>query len=167
MREFAEPGVYIFDLLTPRACAALLWAFERLPNDAPNTMNKYGKRVTGAAMRTTMAKLMEEVEDIRRSAFPDIAPLKKNPYAFVVDYTPDTQKGLAKHYDSSDVTLNVCLGHEFKGGDLMFYQGHKSYIIPHRIGQAIVHRGSQGHRAMPLKSGRRTNLILWCSARAS
>ena len=40
--------------------------------------------------------------------------------AFIVKYTIEEDVGLSYHYDNAEVTLNVCLGKEFKGGDLYF-----------------------------------------------
>lgn len=40
--------------------------------------------------------------------------------AFVVKYSIEDDVELSYHYDNAEVTLNVCLGAEFKGGDLYF-----------------------------------------------
>ena len=42
------------------------------------------------------------------------------PPRFVVEYGADKDKKLDWHVDDSDVTLNVCLGKQFEGGDLVF-----------------------------------------------
>lgn len=39
---------------------------------------------------------------------------------FVVEYGTDKDKKLDWHVDESEVTLNVCLGKRFTGGDLVF-----------------------------------------------
>ena len=41
-------------------------------------------------------------------------------YGFVVRYATDEDRELAEHSDTSNVTLNVCLGREFIGGSLYF-----------------------------------------------
>lgn len=40
--------------------------------------------------------------------------------AFIVKYTMEEDVELSYHYDNAEVTLNVCLGKQFKGGDLFF-----------------------------------------------
>ena len=40
--------------------------------------------------------------------------------AFIVKYTIGEDVELSYHYDNAEVTLNVCLGKKFKGGDLYF-----------------------------------------------
>ena len=40
--------------------------------------------------------------------------------AFVVKYSMREDVELSYHFDNAEVTLNVCLGSEFKGGDLYF-----------------------------------------------
>ena len=40
--------------------------------------------------------------------------------AFIVKYTMEDDVELSYHYDNAEVTLNVCLGRSFKGGDLYF-----------------------------------------------
>ena len=39
---------------------------------------------------------------------------------FVVKYTMKEDLDLSYHFDNAEVTLNVCLGRVFKGGDLYF-----------------------------------------------
>ncbi|KAK7390903.1 hypothetical protein VNO78_19093 [Psophocarpus tetragonolobus] len=57
------------------------------------------------------------------------------------------------HVDDAEVTLNICLGKEFSGGEL-FFRGH-----------AILHPGHNRHGAKPTTSGNRMNLVLWCRRR--
>jgi len=164
--------VFIFDLWSPAYCRKLLARFEKLPREAPNTMNKYGRRVVGDELRRLLARVVEREVVPRLDDFTTkIGPLKKNPYGFVVDYSPRTQGSLAKHVDvGSAVTLNVCLGHEWSGGDLIFYDAaarKREVTVAHSVGQAILHRGDHVHRATAVTTGRRTNLILWCGARAA
>ena len=81
---------------------------------------------------------------------------------------------LSFHVDSSDVTLNVCLGRAFEGGGLFFRgvrcRAHQQtgaapaeqVSFAHRTGVALLHRGHHRHGAHPITSGARHNLILWC-----
>lgn len=40
--------------------------------------------------------------------------------SFVVKYTMDEDVELSYHFDNAEVTLNVCLGRSFTGGELYF-----------------------------------------------
>ncbi|CAN6908468.1 unnamed protein product, partial [Brassica oleracea] len=80
------------------------------------------------------------------------------------------------HVDDSEVTLNVCLGKQFSGGELYFRgvrcANHmkspeknlplEHYDYPHVPGQAVLHRGSHRHGAKAITNGIRANLIMWC-----
>jgi hypothetical protein len=68
---------------------------------------------------------------------------------------PPGDKGLDMHHDSSEVTVNVCLGKEgFQGGGLRFcglagtstYRSLQ-YTLQHVIGRAVVHLGRHRHGA--------------------
>lgn len=162
-------GVYTFDLLTPAGCSMLLdetAAFEKWKGKrvAPNSMNKYGMTLDEIGLDAWLDRLMSKwVATLTRTWFPEIGPLKEH-YGFIVDYAADKQRSLAEHFDSSDVTLNVCLGRKWTGGKLVFRGPRGGKIeIAHRPGRAIIHRGKHLHKALPVTSGSRSNLILWCS----
>jgi hypothetical protein len=53
--------------------------------------------------------------------------------AFVVQYGPD-DKGHPAHADASDITLNVCLGEKFKGGELCIA---RDTAFVHRVLRAL------------------------------
>ena len=84
--------------------------------------------------------------------------------------------GGAIDVDDSDVTLNLCLGTLFEGGDLLFSgrrcERHRQGPSPdserrrvaHVPGAAILHAGADRHEALPLEGGRRLNLIVWCKS---
>lgn len=71
--------------------------------------------------------------------------------------------------DNAEVTLNVCLGAEFTGGNLYFggmrNAGADSSTdmteFEHSPGCGILHRGQHKHGAQPIRSGERYNLIIW------
>ena len=78
------------------------------------------------------------------------------------------------HIDDADVTLNVCLGKQFEGGNLYFggvrcayHQSsaprkEEEFIFEHKRGQGIFHLSKHLHLAQHIKSGTRHNLIMWC-----
>jgi len=164
------PGVFAFDLFTRETCSRLLKKIEAQRSDkyeAPNSMNKYGV-VLGGELKPGIASIVVGwVAPISKENYPEINALKKHPYAFSVDYDVGKQRSLSSHVDTSDVTLNVCIGGEFEGGEVVFYEGRKpAFEYKNVVGRAIVHRGSLMHRAKPVTRGWRTNLILWCDAKA-
>ena len=164
-----HPSIFVVALCSPAQCAALLRRVDRQRDgEAPNSMNKYGV-VLGGELKPLLARLVaHHIAPIAADEYPELQPLKKHPYAFVVDYDVKKQRSLAAHFDSSDVTLNLCLGGEFRGGAVVFYKGNKpEFEYQHDVGYAVVHRGSHIHRAKPITRGTRSNLILWCSARAA
>ncbi|KAL6007375.1 hypothetical protein ACLOJK_032872 [Asimina triloba] len=78
------------------------------------------------------------------------------------------------HVDDAEVTLNVCLGKQFTGGELFFRgvrcdrhvnspnQPEEILDYTHVPGQAVLHRGRHRHGARATTSGHRINLLLWC-----
>ncbi|KAG7032533.1 putative PKHD-type hydroxylase, partial [Cucurbita argyrosperma subsp. argyrosperma] len=95
-------------------------------------------------------------------------------HGFVVEYGIDRDVELGFHVDDSEVTLNVCLGKQFSGGELFFRgircdkhvntetQSEEIFDYFHVPGHAVLHRGRHRHGARATTSGRRVNLLLWC-----
>lgn len=164
VEEVAE-GVFTFDLLHPVERNAIIEAVKLLPNDgAPNSMNKYGKVLSGRDLNGVVSSIVKNrVQPLVSHIWP-MRKLSRRAYAMTVEYDVKKQSSLATHYDSSDVTLNVCLGGKFTGGDLLVYNaaGKLTARIKQRPGRAIVHLGKTLHRAAKLTHGTRTNLVLWC-----
>eukprot|EP01027_Heterolobosea_sp_BB2_P014306 GEZU01020565.1.p1 GENE.GEZU01020565.1~~GEZU01020565.1.p1 ORF type:complete len:157 (+),score=42.37 GEZU01020565.1:514-984(+) len=89
-------------------------------------------------------------------------------HSFVVEYGMDKDLGLDFHTDDSELTINLCLGKSFKGGNIYFrglrndpttYNEYDEYS--HEVGRAIIHDGTHRHGALPIVSGERFNLIIW------
>lgn len=75
---------------------------------------------------------------------------------------------LVSHTDDSEVTLNVCLGEEFEGGDLIFRglrgtenSGKVIGEFEPQVGVAVVHAGRHLHEVTDVTKGDRFVLILW------
>ena len=80
---------------------------------------------------------------------------------------------LDMHHDAAEVTLNVCLGKEFRGSGLRFCgrfgdSDHRkaSALCAHTPGYAILHLGRQRHGADTITEGERLNLIMWARSSA-
>ncbi|KAE9607493.1 putative procollagen-lysine 5-dioxygenase [Lupinus albus] len=179
------PGIFAFEMLQPRFCELLMSEFdnfERWVHDQkvrvmrPNTMNQYGAVLDDFGFQTMLAKLMEDF----------ICPLSEVFYAeigganldshhgFIVEYGNNRDVDLGLHVDDAEVTLNVCLGTQFSGGDL-FFRGMRCekhvntesrpeevFDYSHFPGQAVLHHGRHRHGARATISGHRVNLLLWC-----
>ncbi|PKU82670.1 uncharacterized PKHD-type hydroxylase At1g22950 [Dendrobium catenatum] len=180
-----SPGVYSFAMLQPSFCELLLsevqnfekWvAAAKFKTMRPNTMNKYGAVLDDFGFEAMLNKLMEEfICPMSRVFFSEVGgSTLDSHHGFVVEYGKDKDVKLDFHVDDSEVTLNVCLGKQFSGGELFFRgvrcdQHVNSETQPEEIleyshvpGQAILHRGRHRHGARPTTSGYRINLLLWC-----
>ncbi|KAL4586653.1 hypothetical protein LXL04_011295 [Taraxacum kok-saghyz] len=179
------PGVYTFDMLQPRFCEMLLSEvenFEKWVHETkfrimrPNTMNKFGAVLDDFGMESMLEKLMEDfIRHISKIFYLDVGGYSLDSHhGFVVEYGMDRDVELGFHVDDSEVTLNVCLGKQFTGGELFFrgvrcekhvntetYPG-EIYDHAHLPGRAIIHRGRHRHGARATTSGHRINLLLWC-----
>jgi len=52
--------------------------------------------------------------------YPHIGSVLDHHHGFVVEYALNKDKKLDFHVDDSEVTINLCLGKEFTGGELYF-----------------------------------------------
>ncbi|KAG2589013.1 hypothetical protein PVAP13_5NG352100 [Panicum virgatum] len=142
----------------------------------PNTMNKYGAVLDDFGLEAMLNQFMEQfVAPISRVFYPEVGGgTLDSHHAFVVEYGKDRDVELGFHVDDSEVTLNVCLGKQFSGGELYFRgircenhvnsetQHEEMYDYTHIPGQAVLHRGRHRHGARAISSGLRINLLLWC-----
>lgn len=180
-----SPGILTFEMLQPRFCEMLLTEvenFEKWVHETkfrimrPNTMNKYGAVLDDFGLETMLDKLMEDfVRPISRVFFSEIGgSTLDSHHGFVVEYGMDRDVELGFHVDDSEITLNVCLGKQFAGGELFFRgvrcdkhvntETHPEEILDysHIPGRAIIHRGRHRHGARATTAGHRINLLLWC-----
>ena len=159
------PGVFILKkVFYPEFCEALLAETEQHKAIAPNTMNKYGVVLKDIGLGGLCEQLLKTlVNPLARRFYPHGERLRKY-HGFIVNYAPNKQPNLDVHTDDSDVTLNICLGRKFTGGRLVLQDEEGIQAkIDHEIGQAVIHLGSQLHQAQNIRTGTRSNLILWCS----
>eukprot|EP00808_Paulinella_micropora_P009460 g78539.t1 len=105
-------------------------------------------------------------------------------HTFLIQYEPGEDADLASHVDSSLITINVCLGKDFTGGQLYFHglkgstqSANDPYETPHpqapegckhcialythQPGFAVIHLGRQIHGANRITSGLRSNVVIW------
>ncbi|KAD7478818.1 hypothetical protein R6Q59_005418 [Mikania micrantha] len=179
------PGIYTFNMLQPRFCEMLIaevenfekWILEtKFRIMRPNTMNKFGAVLDDFGMDAMLEKLTEDfVRHIAKIFFADVGGFSLDSHhGFVVEYGFNRDIELGFHVDDSEVTLNVCLGKQFSGGELYFRgvrcdQHMNTEALPEEIfdyshvpGHAIIHRGRHRHGARATTAGQRINLLLWC-----
>ncbi|KAM3349434.1 hypothetical protein ACQJBY_022434 [Aegilops geniculata] len=192
------PGVFSFAMLQPNFCDMLLEEVENFEKWVhamkfkimrPNTMNKYGAVLDDFGLEAMLNQFMEEfIAPISKVFYPEVGGgTLDSHHAFVVEYGKDRDVELEAcfhvnsifhtlgfHVDDSEVTLNVCLGKQFSGGELYFRgircenhvnsetQHEEMYDYSHVPGRAVLHRGRHRHGARPTSSGLRMNLLLWC-----
>lgn len=92
---------------------------------------------------------------------------------FIAAYssTPTTSKPrqrLVPHTDDAEITLNLCFGDQFDGGDLHFWgvrgdQTAGNFIGEYQpeIGRAVIHSGRHLHEVTEVTSGDRFAFIQW------
>ena len=94
-------------------------------------------------------------------------------HSFVVGYGKEpapglTRTALVKHTDDSEITLNLCLGQSFEGGEVLFgpqrgdeHLSEEGIAVKPEIGRGILHIGRHIHEVLPVTGGQRHSLILW------
>eukprot|EP00967_Tisochrysis_lutea_P138180 scaffold248999_cov30-Tisochrysis_lutea.AAC.1 len=176
-------GIYRFQLFTPTFCEMLMTeirAFEAttLPRRRPNSMNRGGVVLSDIGMEPLMSELTRRlVAPLADAFYGDSEAFGRSidhHHSFIVAYRhAEGDKGLDLHHDASEVTLNVCLGGDFKGGALRFCgqfgaSSHRKThcVADHSVGWAILHLGRQRHGADDIERGERLNLIVWARSSA-
>lgn len=165
--------VYSFPLLTDETCDRLFCEVEAfqasgLPARRPNSMNNYGVILNEIGLRESLSALQAHLAPLARALFPIEGASLDRHHSFCVSYKAHEDAGLDMHTDDSDVTVNVCLGKEFKAAGLTFCgdvgapdhrQESKRYA--HTRGRAVMHLGRRRHGADDITEGHRLNLVMW------
>jgi hypothetical protein len=151
------------------------------PEEGPNTLNRFGRPLDeGPWSELGGIVVTELLEPLRRAHFSEVLPDPLDAhYAYLIEYGDDADADLPLHVDASHLTLNLCLGDEFDGGDLVFEglrcEAHRELppealevcALEHRPGRAYVHLGAHRHRVTAVDEGRRRNLIVWARNEAA
>ena len=147
-------------------------------------MRKHGVVMKEIGLETIIDKLRPNIEKLSRDLFPElVGETGLDSYkAYTIEYDADDKeylKDIGTHFDNSEVTLNVSLTDDHDGGELYFirlviksFENKKNLIygwfrdekmcpFEHRKGVGFLHAGEELHGAMPVISGKRTNLIIW------
>lgn len=174
--------VYKIDMFTDEFCNLLLEELDHLeasgiPLRRPNGMNRYGAILSQLGFQEgLLVPLMQRItKPFARMLWPEwiAAGDCDETYGFVVRYRIGEDVDLAEHADTSNVTLNVCLGRDFTGGDLYFKgcrftdsaEDTEERLVSHQKGVAVLHLGGHFHGVRPITEGERSNLVLWATGR--
>ena len=182
-----SPGVYVIELFRPEIVK--LWVEEvanmkkffaenKIPSEPPNPSNWHGVQLDNFETFTPgFTELIQTViTPLSKKLFSDMGEDSLDSHsAFTVAYGQHQDRKLGRHVDNSEITVNLCLEGDFKGGELEF-QGvrcqkhidtktfwkteHFKYI--HKAGLAVIHVGNHYHAAFPIVNGSRSGLILHC-----
>jgi len=178
LRRYVMPltstGIVQLRIFTLEFCTQLiaeLEYFERsgLPISRPNSMNNYGGVLDDIGFYPFFQSLLTDyLQPFTSLFYGSLGDMLDSHHAFIVQYKLTEDRALGFHYDDSEVTLNVCLGKQFTGGDLYFAgllddpSTHSEYFLyAHRPGVGILHLGKHRHGALPITSGERYSLIVW------
>ena len=122
--------INLHKIFTPEFEQKLLEEVEHLassgiPARRPNGMNRSGLILTNLGFEPLLAPLMRDyIAPVAALLFPEWVSASGDEcaevYAFTVQYQQGQDLSLAEHYDTSNLTLNLCLGKDFQGGDLVF-----------------------------------------------
>ena len=183
------PGVWRLPLLSEAACAAWrrdlaefrAWVEDTGDwTDPPNSMHEYGFALEPLGYGPSLRGLLEEVRTFAAARYPDVGGGGLDAvYGFAVEYGDVFDWDLALHVDNAQVTLNLCVGDDFAGGELYFEgvrcpehrqtpaRREERFEVEQAPGVALLHLGAHRHGALPLVRGVRRNLILWCRSSAA
>ncbi|XP_055936341.1 2-oxoglutarate and iron-dependent oxygenase domain-containing protein 2-like [Argiope bruennichi] len=171
-----EKQLYGFPVFTKSLCDELLKELDHyqdssLPKGRPNSMNRYGVLLDELGFHDNFSKVLRKnyLDPLAKVLFPTWRGSELDSHKiFTVGYKINEDLQLGYHYDNSEVTLNVCLGKSFDGGELYFgdlktvpIDKSTCMLVSHKIGYGIFHRGQQLHGALPITEGERHNLIIW------
>lgn len=165
----------------------------------PNSMNKYGVILEQLGFGPFFTELVSNyISPLAKALFPLVlgeGEVLDHHHSFTVEYRSGGGEGESKlgfHVDDAEITINICCGEQFKGGNVYFHgqRCHRHLDIrpfavknssaagldmdledeilseicefDHTIGEGIIHAGKNRHGARPIRCGRRMNLIIWC-----
>ncbi|MDG1049437.1 MAG: hypothetical protein P8M11_12955 [Planctomycetota bacterium] len=173
------PGVLLLPVLTPAACRRLLEEISarrealgvRRP---PSSMHDHGVMTGSIGMDGLVDQVREHLSAEISAHFPlQGGEAIDHHHSYLVEYGRGLDEDLGFHVDDSEVTVNLCLGEEFSGAELLLLGARcdvhrqspvtESEVIEieHQPGQAVIHAGRQRHRVDPIQRGVRRNLIAW------
>jgi GR25 family glycosyltransferase involved in LPS biosynthesis len=169
--EVVGPEVLQIDFMTPTECKKLIDKAEKYGQ----WESMYGDKFPGQELRLRILdiNLFNKLEEhFKQHINPVIEkywwPLQMYGLrdAFIIKYTPLTQKSLACHHDASLVSTIVYLNEDYEGGDTYFpRQKYSTENVP--VGKMVLWPGqvTHGHEGREVKSGSKYALVIWTQRR--
>lgn len=118
--------------------------------------------------RQKLESLIGEEAVARLWALPcKLSPSKSSHFGlvqlFARKYSPTTRRGLERHSDMADWSVNVALTSDeaHTGGRLRIFREGRVDEVVRRAGDATVHKGSVEHDVTPVTKGERASLIMF------
>ena len=179
-------NIYTCPIFTDEWCSRLNTELHRydqwllsdncMPNP-PNSMHEYGVILTEIGFDKVLEELSQKVIlPLIMHLYPEVDSQRIcNFHAFSVQYGTHGDQDLGFHVDASEVTVNICLGEKWEGGDLYFQgrrcalhrqEGHRPeehLEYAHTVGEMLIHAGKHRHGVHRIQSGFRRNIIIWYS----
>jgi len=179
----ASPSVFHFPIFTPEFCSKFISELHHcadqskqlnLPIRKANVRNSKGVVLNDFGFQDTLYRFMQDyIAPIANLLFPsrDRREWKfESNYTFSVEFEMGEDTDLVLHKDSSDITLNICLGTQFEGADVYFYNPDLTdpssltedpIDCSFKVGYGMMHRGRHLHGTRQLTSGHRLNVVMW------
>lgn len=180
--EEVSPDVFQFQLFDPARLVDLRHYLDAVANANIPLRPPYGialnrggamldKRSEGFLAAPSFQSLYQQLLDhymrpIARLLFPEILGYDTQTFGFSIRYEAGVDTSLRLHTDASSATLNVNINlpeESFTGSEVDFYDPVTGNMnrLSFKPGVAMIHRGNVAHAAQPIRSGERSNLVLW------
>ena len=169
--EIIGPEVVQLDFMAPEECKKLIDKAEAYGK----WESMYGDKFPGQELRIRVLdiNLFDKLEQhFRDQINPRIEkhwwPLQMYGLrdAFIIKYTPETQKSLSCHHDASLVSTITYLNDDYTGGDTYFpRQNYSTESVP--VGKIVMWPGqvTHGHEGREVTSGTKYALVIWTARR--
>ncbi|TMW92136.1 hypothetical protein EJD97_013456 [Solanum chilense] len=180
-----SPGILTFEIFQPEYCEMLVaevnhfqtWIQKTdIRTEHRNNMNNM-TYLDDLGMEYMLQNLMDRfISPISKVFFTQVGGSTLNEHECVVECHTEGENELAVLVDDTELTLNVCLGQQFLGGELCF-QGvycekhvdtptrpEDNFEYSHILGHAILYQGRNRHVSKVTTAGKRYNLVLGCKS---
>ena len=177
------PGIYRTPVLSSAGCERLMNALEERRTEraggGPNSMHEHGLVLDRVGLASVVDALLDahaggSLRAAIAERYADFggADLDHH-HSYLVEYGKGLDDELGFHVDDSEVTLNLCLGANFRGAELVMLgrrcddhrqtpiDAAETIEIEHEAGDAVLHIGRHRHRVDPIRGGVRRNVIAW------
>lgn len=165
--DVVGPEIILTDFLDPAECRKLI----AMAEDYGEWKSMYGDKFPAQEMRlrTLDINLFDKLEahfanDLNKIIEKYWWPMRMIGLrdAFIIKYSPDTQKSLSCHTDASMVSGIVKLNDDYEGGDTWFHrQQYSTKYAP--VGKMVLWPGqvTHGHEGREVTSGTKYSLVIW------